>query len=87
MILQLFLLNLFVSCIIAYCGRKRKLGFWGYLFASLLLTPLLGVLLVIVSGPALPPTPTPTPTAGPTPMPTPMPTTGPAPENTPREAA
>lgn len=55
MIFQLFLLNLLLSCIIAYFGRNRKLGFWGYLFASLLLTPLLGVLLVIASGPALPP--------------------------------
>lgn len=44
-----FPLYLIISIIIAIFGCRRKLGFWGYLFASLLLTPLLGLLLVIVS--------------------------------------
>jgi hypothetical protein len=43
----LFLLSLLV----AWTGRYRKLGFWGYFFASLLLSPLIGALLVLVSGP------------------------------------
>jgi hypothetical protein len=43
----LFLLSLLV----AWTGRERKLGFWGYFFASLLLSPLIGALLVLVSGP------------------------------------
>lgn len=43
-----------VICVIAsffigYFGRNRKMGFWGYLFASILLTPVIGLLLVIVS--------------------------------------
>lgn len=38
-----FLLSLFV----AFMGASRKFGFWGYFFASLLLTPFLGLLLVI----------------------------------------
>ncbi|MCC8107636.1 MAG: hypothetical protein LIQ30_01040 [Planctomycetes bacterium] len=38
------------SALVAYLGRDRRLGFWGYFFASLLLTPALGVLLVIASG-------------------------------------
>jgi hypothetical protein len=36
---------------IGFLGRYRKLGFWGYFFASLLLTPLIGVLLLLVSAP------------------------------------
>lgn len=59
MLIHLFFLNLVLSCIVAFFGRNRKMGFWGYLFASILLTPLIGALLVIVSGPALPPRPAP----------------------------
>ena len=39
------------SLLVAFLGRNRKFGFWGYFFASLLLTPLLGILFVIASGP------------------------------------
>ncbi len=35
--------------VIGYFGRRRKMGFWGYFFASLLLTPCIGALLVILS--------------------------------------
>ncbi len=42
------------SILVGILGRKRKFGFWGYFFASLLLTPLLGLLFVIASGPAQP---------------------------------
>lgn len=34
---------------IAFLGTNRKFGFWGYFFASMLLTPLIGLLLVISS--------------------------------------
>ena len=44
-----------LSALVAYCGRRRKFGFWGYFFASFLLTPLMGVLLIIASGPGAPP--------------------------------
>lgn len=43
------LLCIFASFFVGYYGRDRKMGFWGYFFASLLLTPVLGLLLVIVS--------------------------------------
>lgn len=42
------------SLLVALMGRKRKFGFWGYFFASLLFTPLVGLLFVIASGPAQP---------------------------------
>jgi hypothetical protein len=44
-----FLVYLGLSVVIAAFGHRKKLGFWGYLFASLLLTPLMGLLLVIVT--------------------------------------
>jgi uncharacterized membrane protein len=38
----------FLACLfIAIMGINRKFGFWGYLFGSLLLTPVIGFLLVI----------------------------------------
>jgi hypothetical protein len=40
---------LILSFVVAYCGRNRSMTFWGYFFASLVLTPLVGALLVIVS--------------------------------------
>jgi len=40
----------FAACfVIAMFGWNRKFGFWGYFFASLLLSPLVGALLVIAS--------------------------------------
>jgi hypothetical protein len=40
---------LILSFVVAYFGRNRWMGFWGYFFASLVLTPLVGVLLVVIS--------------------------------------
>ncbi len=40
----------FLSWLVAYTGRYRTFGFWGYFFASLLLSPFLGLLFVIASG-------------------------------------
>ncbi|WP_171044344.1 MULTISPECIES: hypothetical protein [Pseudoalteromonas] len=45
MILVYLLLCLFIALI----GSNKKLGFWGYFFSSILLTPLVGLLLVVVS--------------------------------------
>lgn len=39
----------FASILVALIGRNRKMGAWGYFFASLLLTPVLGLLLVLAS--------------------------------------
>jgi hypothetical protein len=35
--------------IIAVLGRNRRFGFWGYFFASLLLTPFIGLLLYLAT--------------------------------------
>ncbi len=37
------------SIIIGFMGSKKRMGFWGYFFASLLLTPLFGLFLVFVT--------------------------------------
>ena len=37
------------AVLLGLIGRRRKLGAWGYFFASLLLTPVLGLLLVMAS--------------------------------------
>lgn len=39
-----------LSLLIAAMGRERTMGFWGYFFASIVLTPLIGLLLLLVSG-------------------------------------
>ncbi len=41
----------FLLCfVIAVAGWNRTMGFWGYLFSSILFSPLIGLMLLIVSG-------------------------------------
>jgi len=40
---------LFLCYIIASIGKNRKFGFYAYLFLSIILTPIMGLLLVIAS--------------------------------------
>jgi hypothetical protein len=42
------------SLIIAFLGVNRKMGFWGYFFSSLMLTPVMGILLLLASDPRVP---------------------------------
>lgn len=37
------------SLIVGLLGINRKIGFWGYLFFSLIFSPLLGMVLVLAS--------------------------------------
>jgi hypothetical protein len=50
-IVTLLIIELVLSLIIGFLGRHKKFGFWGYFFASLLFTPLVGLLLVLASDP------------------------------------
>jgi len=43
------IIYIFLSYLIALIGKNRKFGFYGYFFLSLLLTPIIGILLVIAS--------------------------------------
>ncbi len=46
---EYMLMSVVASLVIALFGIKRKLGFWGYFFASLLLTPFIGIILLLAS--------------------------------------
>jgi len=37
------------SFVIAVAGWNRKMGFWGYFFSSLIFSPLIGLMLVLIS--------------------------------------
>lgn len=47
--LNVSLIYVLICLAIGHFGRNRRFGFWGYFFASVLLTPPIGVLLVIAS--------------------------------------
>lgn len=40
---------LMLGLLVGWLGKNRKFGFWGYLFCSLILSPLIGLLLVLAS--------------------------------------
>ncbi|GAB6040679.1 hypothetical protein [Endothiovibrio diazotrophicus] len=42
-------LYLALCIIIGVLGRRRKLGAWGYFFGSIVLTPIIGLLLLLAS--------------------------------------
>jgi hypothetical protein len=41
-----------LSLLIAILGRRFRFGFWGYLFGSILLTPVIGFLLYVAAIPS-----------------------------------
>jgi len=43
------ILYIAICIIIGFLGAKRKFGFWGYLFASMVFTPIIGLVLVFAS--------------------------------------
>ena len=49
----LIVIGAYFGCavLLGLLGRRRKLGGWGYFFATLLLTPLIGLLLYLASDP------------------------------------
>ena len=49
--IAVLVLTILASLVIAYLGKYRKMGFWGYFFASMLLTPMMGLLLLFASDP------------------------------------
>lgn len=40
---------LLLCVVVAFLGRKRKWGYWGYLWSSVLFTPFFGSLFVLAS--------------------------------------
>ncbi len=37
------------ALVIGFLGRRHRFGFWGYFFATLLLTPVVGLLMLIAA--------------------------------------
>jgi hypothetical protein len=48
----LFLFYIALCALIGWFGSKRRFGFWGHFFVSLIFTPVVGLLLVIASDPS-----------------------------------
>ncbi len=46
-----FLTYLVICLVVGLFGKDKKFGFWGYFFASVALTPILGGILVVASDP------------------------------------
>ena len=42
--------GLALSLLLGYLGRHKTMGFWGLFFASILLTPIIGLILLLVTG-------------------------------------
>lgn len=49
--MSFFITVIILSVIVGLTGINRKFGFWGYFFASILLSPLIGIILVLASDP------------------------------------
>lgn len=47
--MHFIVIYVFLSIIIGILGINRKFGFWGYFFGSLLLSPVIGILLILGS--------------------------------------
>ncbi len=45
---------LVLCMLVGLLGRHRKLGPWAYFFASIILTPIIGLLLLAASDPKMP---------------------------------
>lgn len=51
MLSVLFIPWILLSVAVGYLGRGKSLGFWGFLALSLVFSPIVGVLCVLVAGP------------------------------------
>jgi hypothetical protein len=47
-----FALLYFALCLVAgVCGRRRRIGFWGFLFASVVFTPFISLMFLYFTTP------------------------------------
>lgn len=49
--MMLYLIYFVVSLLIGLIGRNKRFGFWGFFFGSILLTPIIGLLLLLAATP------------------------------------
>jgi len=50
-VIPLIIAWVFLAAVIGFFGRNRRFRFWGYFFASVLLTPIVGILLLLAAIP------------------------------------
>ncbi len=48
---QLIPVWLLGAILVGFFGRNKRFGFWGYFFSSILLTPVIGLLLLLAAIP------------------------------------
>lgn len=53
-VLESVLIYLLLCGVTAFMGRRRRIGFWGFFFLSILVTPLLTALFIFAAAPARP---------------------------------
>jgi len=53
-IIVIAVLYLLLCLLLGLMGKNRKFGFWGYFFGSIVVTPVIGLLLVLASDPRKP---------------------------------
>jgi len=53
-LIVIIVLYLLLCLLMGLLGRNRKLGFWGYFFGSIILTPIIGLILLLASDPRKP---------------------------------
>ena len=46
---MIVIIYILICLVMGLLGRNRKFGFWGYFFGSIVLTPLIGLILVLAS--------------------------------------
>ena len=50
-LLQIVVLYLLLCLVVGFLGRRRRMGFWGFVFLSVMLTPLVTSLFIFFAAP------------------------------------
>lgn len=53
-VLESIVIYLLLCAAAAFMGRRRRIGFWGFFFLSILATPLLTAVFIFAAGPGRP---------------------------------
>jgi hypothetical protein len=51
-VLQLVIVYIVLCLVVGFLGRRRRIGFWGFVFLSVMLTPLTTGLFIFFAAPA-----------------------------------
>ena len=50
-LLQIVLVYVVLCMVVGFFGRRRRIGFWGFFFLSILVTPIISSLFIFVAAP------------------------------------